>query len=87
MRLDVRSIEVLLVRYGILLPQPGTDFLAPNRSPLVNTEFLRHRLTCFSEQGTGSFISDLSQWRYVSSNGEDDGSSAREAGKSVMLHA
>ena len=78
-------MEVTFVGSGILFPQPGTNSRAPSCPILVDTEFFRHRVTCFSKRGPGSFVPDLSQWSQIAANGKDNGSSAWEAGKSVML--
>ena len=76
----------MLVGKRILFPQPGTEPLAPSRSILVDSEFFRHGLTCFSKRGSRSFVSDLSQWGQIAANGEDDGSSPWKTGKSVMFN-
>ncbi len=70
-----------------LFPEPRTEFLAPGRPVLVDTELFRHRFTCFSERGSGSFVPDLIQWGQIGADSEDNGASAWEAGKSVMLGA
>ena len=77
----------MLVGRGMLFPQPGADSLAPGWPVFVDAEFLRHRFTCFSQGGSGSFMPDLGQWGQIAANGEDDGSSAWEAGESVMFNA
>lgn len=80
-------MEVLLLGGGIFFSQPGGNLLAPGWPVLVNAELLGHRVTRFSERGSGSFVFDLNQWSQIASDGEDDGSGLREAGESVVLAA
>ena len=78
---------ILRFHGGFLVPQPSADGLAPGGPVFVNPEFLRHGITCFGQRGSGSFVLDLSQWGQIAANGEDNGSSAWEAGKGMMLNA
>lgn len=80
-------MEVARVGGGTLFPQPGANSRAPGRPVFVDAEFLGHGVTCFGEGGSGPFVPDLGQRGQISANGEDDGSGAWEAGKSVVLGA